>query len=594
MSMRTLMIGVMLASLLGAATAQASTPPPGSVQVFFDEYMQENSIWIGGSVVIPIHVLAYDLPDNVEAVRFRLTIAGPNVVGEVAPSPGLVNLGSGNDYILEATDGCLPGRGLVELAAGSVTVLTYTDDASVCLEAVSSPGPTGSGLDFRRCGATDWEPMTPLYPGCAYVNPRNSSPAPIENNDPNAIAILAADAAGEPTESATVPIGVADILKRAVGSPIDLAYVDLDLAWDPLVATFGDVTNWAPTGWTIYPTSGPGWLNLSMYSDAGFDPGFGGRLLAGVEFDLAARETSTPLVVTINDLRDEAGLRVDGRAPDTLTLAVTCPKGDVLYNDDINALDALLTLNFAAGIGFPDAKQFCRADMNSNAEIEAGDAAAVLARAVGLPAKAGTAAAHLEATYDDGVLRFDVAAAAGFDVTARWDAAAGDLVEWTATPGFQGAERREPGELRLALARTDDTPAEVALRFAGEGVVVTVTTARTWNGDGTLLAELGAASYAPGGPLPHAAVLLAPRPNPFNPATTLRFTMPAAGPARLDVVDAQGRRVRSFVVPEAAAGPNELHWDGTDARGKPLPSGVYLLELRTGYGTSTSRATLLR
>ena len=406
--------------------------------------------------------------------------------------------------------------------------------------------------------------------------------------------IVAADAAGEPTDPVTVPISVADILKRASGSPMDLAHVGLGLTWDPLVATFGGVTNRAPAGWTVDTTSGPGWLQLSLGGGAGFDPGFGGRALADVTFDLASHESTSPLVLTINDLRDEAGLPVDGTAPDTLSLAVTCPKGDVLYNGDISALDALLTLRFAAALEAPDAKEFCRADMNRNNEIEAGDAAAVLARAVGLPAKAGAAAAHLEATYDDGVLRFDVAAAAGFDVTARWDAAAGDLVEWTATPGFQGAERREPGELRLALARTDDTPAEVALRFAGEGVVVTVTTARTWDGDGTLLAELGAASYAPGGPLPHAAVLLAPRPNPFNPATTLRFTMPAAGPARLDVVDTQGRRVRSFVVPEAAAGPNELHWDGTDARGKPLPSGVYLLELRTGYGTSTSRATLLR
>ncbi len=593
--MRTLMIGAVLASLLAAGASRAATPPPGSVQVFFDEYMQENALWPAGNfTIIPIHVLAFDLPDSIEAVRFRLVAEGANVVFfGLAPAAGLVDVGTGNDHVLEATGACLPGSGLVEIASGAL-LLSYAYDMPVCLTAVTDVGATGSGLDYRRCGSTDWEPMTPLYPGCAYINPFNVYPAPIQDNDPNAVVIVAADAAGEPTDPVTVPISVSDILKRATGSPMDLAHVGLGLTWDPLVATFGGVTNRAPAGWTVDTASGPGWLQLSLDGGAGFDPGFGGRALADVTFDLASHESTSPLVLTINDLRDEAGLPVDGAAPDTLSLAVTCPKGDVLYNGDVSALDALLTLRFAAALEAPDAKEFCRADMNRNDEIEAGDAAAVLARAVGLPAKAGAAAAQLEATYDDGVLRFDVAAAAGFDVTVRWDAAAGDLVEWTATPGFQGAERREPGELRLALARTEDTPAEVRLRFTGEGFVVTVATARTWDGDGTLLAELGAASYAPGGLLPHAAVLLAPRPNPFNPATTLRFSMPAAGPARLDVVDTQGRRVRTFVVPEAAAGPNELRWDGTDARGKPLPSGVYLLELRTGYGTSTSRATLLR
>lgn len=593
--MRTLIIAVLLACVLAGAGAPAATPPPGSVQVFFDEYMQENYTWTDGSfAIIPINVLAFDLPDSVEAVRFKLTLAGPNVIGGVSPAPGLVNTGSGTEYILEAVDGCLPGRGLVELATGVALVLSYTYDATVCHGTIASPGATGSGLDYRRCGSADWEPMTPLYPGCAYINPYNSWPAPIPDNDPNAVVIVAADASGEPTDPVTVPISVADILKRAAGSPMDLAHVDLSLAWDPLVATYGGVTNRAPTGWTVDATAGPGWLQLSLDGATGFDPGFTGRALADVRFDLAAHESSSPLVVTINDLRDEAGLSVDGRAPDTLSLAVTCPKGDVLYNGDVSALDALLTLRFAAGLDAPDAKEFCRADMNRNEEIEAGDGAAVLARAVGLPAKAGAGAKALLAAWDEGTLRLDVGTAAGFDLVIRWDAAATELVEWTAPPGFQGAERRAPGELRLALARTDAAPAEITVQFAGANAAATVVRARAWDGTGALLAELGGAAYAPGDQPPRAAVLLAPRPNPFNPATTLRFSLPEAGPARLDIVDTQGRRVRTFELPEAADGANELPWDGTDGRGQPLPSGVYLLELRTRQGTATSRATLLR
>ena len=60
------------------------------------------------------------------------------------------------------------------------------------------------------------------------------------------------------------------------------------------------------------------------------------------------------------------------------------------------------------------------------------------------------ASPELRAAYDNGRLSFDVGAAAGFDLTVRWDPAFGDLVEWTAPAAFQGAERRAPGEVRLA------------------------------------------------------------------------------------------------------------------------------------------------
>ena len=83
-------------------------------------------------------------------------------------------------------------------------------------------------------------------------------------------------------------------------------------------------------------------------------------------------------------------------------------------------------------------------------------------------------------------------------------------------------------------------------------------------------------------------------PNPFNPATRIAFTLAVAGPARLSVHDVKGRLLRVLADGRREAGPQSLHFDGLDGRGRSLPSGVYLAHLRTARGTSTQRMTLLK
>ena len=75
-------------------------------------------------------------------------------------------------------------------------------------------------------------------------------------------------------------------------------------------------------------------------------------------------------------------------------------------------------------------------------------------------------------------------------------------------------------------------------------------------------------------------VLHPARPNPFNPATTVRFELARAGQTTLRVYDVAGRLVTTLIDEERAAGSAAARWDGRDARGRPAPSGVYLVELR--------------
>lgn len=89
-------------------------------------------------------------------------------------------------------------------------------------------------------------------------------------------------------------------------------------------------------------------------------------------------------------------------------------------------------------------------------------------------------------------------------------------------------------------------------------------------------------------PLPAAGSSLVAAPNPFNPATTLRFVLAGPGPARLEVFDLAGRRVATLCDGVLASGPHAVAWHPAD-----LGSGLYLARLTTAAGTTSARLTLL-
>ncbi len=83
-------------------------------------------------------------------------------------------------------------------------------------------------------------------------------------------------------------------------------------------------------------------------------------------------------------------------------------------------------------------------------------------------------------------------------------------------------------------------------------------------------------------------------PNPCNPATTIGFVVPQAGPVRLEVLDARGRRVARLVDRILPAGPAQVVWRGRDDAGRDAPSGVYLVRVTGAAGPARGRVTLVR
>lgn len=85
------------------------------------------------------------------------------------------------------------------------------------------------------------------------------------------------------------------------------------------------------------------------------------------------------------------------------------------------------------------------------------------------------------------------------------------------------------------------------------------------------------------------------RPNPFNPRTTISYGIAAAGDVRLDIFDVSGRLVRTLVDHNQVAGTYSVVFDGQDATGHTLASGVYYTRLTTAAGVvQQKKLTLLK
>ncbi|MHB9027920.1 MAG: Omp28-related outer membrane protein [Candidatus Latescibacterota bacterium] len=83
-------------------------------------------------------------------------------------------------------------------------------------------------------------------------------------------------------------------------------------------------------------------------------------------------------------------------------------------------------------------------------------------------------------------------------------------------------------------------------------------------------------------------------PNPFNPSTTISFTLPASGPASLAIYDITGRKVRELVNGRMSAGAHSVVWDGRNTNGKAVSSGVYFSRLTQGKKAVSGRMLLVK
>jgi subtilisin family serine protease len=101
-------------------------------------------------------------------------------------------------------------------------------------------------------------------------------------------------------------------------------------------------------------------------------------------------------------------------------------------------------------------------------------------------------------------------------------------------------------------------------------------------------------TYMISGEVPSGYALSQNHPNPFNPSTTISYSLPEAGQVELTIYNVRGQLVRSLVNQALPAGQHGVQWDGCDNRGQRATSGIYFYRLTVNSWSQAKKMMLIR
>ncbi|MCD4829882.1 MAG: DNRLRE domain-containing protein [Candidatus Cloacimonetes bacterium] len=107
---------------------------------------------------------------------------------------------------------------------------------------------------------------------------------------------------------------------------------------------------------------------------------------------------------------------------------------------------------------------------------------------------------------------------------------------------------------------------------------LTLTYANDVNDGGVTPPELSACNY----------------PNPFNPVTTIDYSLAEPGNVEIDVFNVRGQLVRNLFDGHRPQGRHQIVWDGRDVHGRPAANGVYYYRITAGASSITRRMVMLK
>ena len=93
---------------------------------------------------------------------------------------------------------------------------------------------------------------------------------------------------------------------------------------------------------------------------------------------------------------------------------------------------------------------------------------------------------------------------------------------------------------------------------------------------------------------PTSMVLYNNYPNPFNPTTTIAFSLPETGFTNIVIYNMTGQKIRDLVSGIQHAGNHSVVWNGCDEQDLPVSAGIYVVKLRTDDAVSTNKMILVK
>ena len=81
-------------------------------------------------------------------------------------------------------------------------------------------------------------------------------------------------------------------------------------------------------------------------------------------------------------------------------------------------------------------------------------------------------------------------------------------------------------------------------------------------------------------------------PNPFNPLTLIKYSLPSDGVVTITIYNMMGSRVKTLINSFQNRCDNSVQWDATNNLGNKVPSGVYLYNIEAGNFNQTKKMVL--
>jgi len=83
-------------------------------------------------------------------------------------------------------------------------------------------------------------------------------------------------------------------------------------------------------------------------------------------------------------------------------------------------------------------------------------------------------------------------------------------------------------------------------------------------------------------------------PNPFNPTTTIRYSVKEAGPVEIEIYNVKGQLVKHLMQEDKAAGEHTVIWNGNDENNQAVSTGVYFYKMNAGKYSSTRKMIMMK
>ncbi len=188
----------------------------------------------------------------------------------------------------------------------------------------------------------------------------------------------------------------------------------------------------------------------------------------------------------------------------------------------------------------------------------------------------------IELSFDPSVLQFSRYAGRDEEAPLHWvvDSRSGQL---TIAAGLASSQRAFSGS---------DLGQLTFVRLSGQKTEISTNGALVYADD-----QMHVPAFVPAlsvSSLPETFVLYPAHPNPFNPETSIPFYTPEQASVSVRIYDLLGRSVRTLLAKRVSAGYHNVVWNGTDNDGRPVGSGVYLVQMQSSSWRQVQKIMLLK